>query len=191
MKTTLSFLLIGVLAFVFASCDKEAPIGVVNTNDNVSPPAKAQGKQVPFKVRVTFSFVEMLPPDATRCGEDAPVYVWQGSGYGTHLGKFDVALSNCSLDEGAAFKNGEGFYIAANGDRIDFVYSKDVVTLLVPTDDPDVFTFENPWEFTGGTGRFAGVSGSGVTYGYYNAAEFAGGYVNVGTISTVGSGKGK
>lgn len=56
----------------------------------------------------------------------------------------------------------EGYLIAANGDilYVDIPEGK-----ILPTNEPGyVFEFNDPFEFTGGTGRFENVTGTGTTH---------------------------
>ena len=79
-----------------------------------------------------------------------------GSGEATHLGRYTVTYEvEVDLPTGT----GTGLsaqYVAANGDSL-FAEGSGQAT---PTDDPSVFMVVENYTITGGTGRFAGATGS-------------------------------
>ncbi|MDX1638590.1 MAG: hypothetical protein R3281_11510 [Balneolaceae bacterium] len=102
--------------------------------------------------------------------------VQEGSGEATHLGKFTVLITFCGdisellpgddspgvLEPGETipYNNGMGSFVASNGDKLFFTISGEVL----PSDHPDYnFEFRDPFTFTGGTGRFSGANGHGIT----------------------------
>jgi hypothetical protein len=133
------------------------------------------GVAVPFKA-IFFTDQVQLGPDPDRC--DLPTFfnVQEGVGVATHLGRFSIRITFCIdptdiLDDGqitegeSAPYSGEGTFVAANGDELHFTISGAVV----PTDRPGfAYEFMDPFEITGGTGRFAGASGSGTTLSFVN-----------------------
>ncbi len=114
-------------------------------------PAAAE-KPVPFKGSIqTFEIIDLsgLPTTITL---DAI-----GTGNAMHLGRFSatwfVVIDTTSIPIVAI---GSGVFTAANGDTL--------FTTLEgrgsPTDDPDVISIVELQTITGGTGRFAGATGS-------------------------------
>jgi len=80
-----------------------------------------------------------------------------GTGNATHLGLFTVTWEveiDFSLEIPMAI--GSGVFTAANGDRL----FTDMIGLGTPTEDPDVISIVEVQTITGGTGRFAGATGS-------------------------------
>ena len=79
-----------------------------------------------------------------------------GSGEATHLGRYTVSYEvEVDLPTGT----GTGLsaqYVAANGDSL-FAEGSGQAT---PTDNPTVFNVTETYTITGGTGRFAGATGS-------------------------------
>jgi hypothetical protein len=79
-----------------------------------------------------------------------------GSGEATHLGRYTVRYEvQVDLPTGT----GTGLsaqYVAANGDSL-FAEGSGQAT---PTEDPSVFVVVETYTITGGTGRFAGATGS-------------------------------
>ena len=135
------------------------------------------GEQVPFKAR--FQGYAVLPGTPT----DTPGVVIidaSVSGQATHLGRFDERLTHY-VDFNTLTFAGFAEFTAADGST----FRTQVVGQAYPTDDPDWVTFDVTHTIVGGTGRFAGATGTlyGVD-GRFNLAtgEDVGGYV--GTIST-------
>lgn len=87
-----------------------------------------------------------------------------GEGTATHLGKFTIELFFCG--SGFDYKNGEGAFVAANGDELHFIGPSQGeighVILLPPNAHPlyEAY-FQDSFTFVGGTGRFEGASGGG------------------------------
>ena len=114
--------------------------------------AKAQEKQVPFRGRLEghATATPLAPPSVAVNVE--------GSGNATQLGRFDVSIS---LVANAADGTAVGTYefTAANGDTL----TADFTERFAPTDVPGVFSDVITATITGGTGRFAGATGSFVS----------------------------
>jgi hypothetical protein len=78
-----------------------------------------------------------------------------GSGTGTHLGRFTATFTaTVTLATGSA--TGTISLTAANGDRLDATF----IGHATPTSEPNVVTIEEVATITGGTGRFAGSTGT-------------------------------
>ena len=89
----------------------------------------------------------------------------------TQLGRFSVRITFCmdvtdvldgQLTEGESipYDNGFGTLVAANGDELYI----EISGAVLPSSHPDFdFEFRDRFQFTGGTGRFAGASGAGMT----------------------------
>lgn len=121
-------------------------------------------REVPFKAK----FATRLTPD--RLGEvscDDPSLPFpnfqSGFGKATHLGGFTVELTFCGAG-GGVYGGANGYMEAANGDRLFICIDRGQVILPLPEPHPvyDAF-FKDPFEFCGGTGRFEGASGGGMT----------------------------
>ena len=126
---------------------------------------------VPFKARFFTDLADFREDPAC----DSPPWflnVQEGEGEATHLGRFWTRISFCNditdlLDDGVLspgesipYDRGVGVLVAANGDELHLAVSGAVL----PSDHPDFdFEFQDPFTFTGGTGRFMGASGGGVT----------------------------
>ena len=89
----------------------------------------------------------------------------QGSGTATLIGNFTTQLTFCVNPATFEYDNVQGSFVAENGDEI-FITGEGQV---VPTEKEGYdLEFMDPFEITGGTGRFAGATGSGMTESYVN-----------------------
>ena len=114
--------------------------------------AERQGKQVPFRGRL-----EGLAT-ATPLAPPFVAVNLEGSGNATQLGRFDVSISLvANATDGTAVGTYE--FTAANGDTL----TADFTERFTPTDVPGVFSDVITATITGGTGRFAGATGSFVS----------------------------
>jgi hypothetical protein len=112
----------------------------------------AAEEQVPFKGSIQTAEILDFSGFPTAVTSSAV-----GTGNATHLGRFTVVWVveiDFTLPGGAAI--GSGVYTAANGDSL-FV---DLVGHGAPTENPDVISIVDVQTITGGTGRFAGATGS-------------------------------
>ena len=168
-----------VLLFALASCDMPtAPDPGVLSPDAASL-ARRANVTVPFEAKAYTTLVSLVPDPA--CG--APPWFLNtqaGEGEGTHLGRFTVTFTFCVdatdlLDDGmltagesAPYVNGVGTIVAANGDML----YMSIAGAVLPSDHPDYdFEFQDPFTFTGGTGRFENAGGSGMTDSFVVQAE--------------------
>ena len=135
-------------------------------------PAAAK-EQVPFRGRLEgVSTVAPLTPPFVAV-------TLEGEGNATQLGHFDVS-SSIVADESNGTAVGTYEFTAANGDTL----TADYTEYFAPTDVPGVFSDVITATITGGTGRFAGATGSFVSH---RAADHVTGIVSdsfEGTIST-------
>ena len=120
----------------------------------LAAPAAAEGqrKQVPFRGRM-----EGLATVTPLTGPFVAVDI-EESGNATQLGRFEVSSSNVTnrADRTAV---GTFEFTAANGDTL----TADFTERFAPTDVPGVFSDVITATITGGTGRFAGATGSFVS----------------------------
>jgi hypothetical protein len=78
-----------------------------------------------------------------------------GSGRATHLGRFTMTYE-LEVDLLTHETFGSSVFTAANGDSL----TTDITGLGTPTENPDVHSIVEVHTITGGTGRFAGATGS-------------------------------
>ena len=121
-----------------------------------------------------FTDLQGIMPDE-NCGDPGQgrlLNIQEGQGESPQLGTFTVRITFCvdatdilddgQLTEGESipYDNGAGVFTTANGDELWITTSGAVL----PSDHPDfAYEFKDPFEFTGGTGRFEGAHGNGMT----------------------------
>lgn len=101
-----------------------------------------------------------------------------GIGHDTHLGRVTWTAEHCFQLSAGTFSDARVVITAANGDRVLATYDGQMTGAT---------TFVDAMRITGGTGRFAGATGSVVATGWFDPAT---GYMEthgVGTISFDGS----
>ena len=127
---------------------------------------------------------ELLHVDVKKLGR-----IKDGAGHRIHgglqhyTGRFTDAQHHCIYANSLIFDKGQFVFTAADGDLLVGSYYGD----LVPADNTGVlFEVQGHWVISGGTGRFANATGSGLASGPLNSST---GLVNlelVGTISRPG-----
>lgn len=193
MKTLINSLLLTLFSIcLIAACDvtesspelQEVPVSNLTKMEH-GEKNHLRGYQKPIPFKATFFTLGIIneedpsDPNASGpfkggCTEEPFIFfnVQEGSGQATHLGKFSTRITFCADitdvmddgtltgDESLPYNNGEGIFIAANGDELYFT----IEGAVLPSDHPDYnFEFQDPFTFTGGTGRFAGATGGGIT----------------------------
>lgn len=176
IRFVVSFALLG--AVVSAACS-ESPTGLETLAAETATSLDAGF--VPFHA----VFDEMSSYVAP--GPDCPVLTVfiTGTGRSSHLGRTTVVQHHCIDPFGPdplAFSNGRFEATGANGDAVLGIYAG----ASIPTAEPTELAWIGAWEFTGGTGRFAGASGQGDGSGLNNLATGGGTSELTGSISTVG-----
>jgi hypothetical protein len=118
------------------------------------------GEQVPFKgsFEGDVTSIPLAPPFAMVDVEAA--------GEATHLGKFTLDIPHV-VDRATRTAVGTYEFTAANGDK---VYAE-FTGLATPTAIPGVLYIEETATITGGTGRFAGATGSFTSERLYDTIE--------------------
>lgn len=133
---------------------------------------------VPFKSHF-FTDQTSLVPDPVCGAPPRFLNTQDGIGQATHLGRFSIRITFCIdatdiLDDGeltagesAPYDGGVGVLTAANGDELHIT----IAGAVLPSDHPDFdFEFDDPYAITGGTGRFAGATGSGTSNSFVSRA---------------------
>jgi hypothetical protein len=107
------------------------------------------GTQVPFKG--SLQAVETYEVDFPTLYVDA-----SGSGNATHLGRYTVSYE-VAVDIPTGHGSASAQFVAANGDTL---LAEEGSGQATPTETPNVIMIEEDYTITGGTGRFAGATGS-------------------------------
>ena len=131
--------------------------------------------QVPFKGRVD-GFGAITPIDAASSAG-----LYSGVGNATHLGRFTLAMPH-KIDTVKKVAEGTCLFVAANGDKVFATFSGKAT----PTTTPGILTINETAVITGGTGRFAGATGSFECQRVYNTMTLRQTGFFVGTISVGG-----
>ena len=129
----------------------------------LAAPVSAAGHQRPFVGRTAGE--GSLGPAIPDCPAGSMFHV-EGADTGnvTHLGRVTETYHQCAAvnwatGEGWLTENGSLTMTAANGDLLFLSYDGQFVATPLPV--PTTATGEGNWVITGGTGRFAGATGSG------------------------------
>jgi len=131
--------------------------------------------QVPFKGSLAgeATVTPLAPPYVA-------VYV-EAAGEATHLGQFDLDIPHV-VDRSNLTATGKYEFTAANGDKVCAEFTGQSVL----TDVPGVLYIEESATITGGTGRFAGATGSFTAYRIFDRVSGATNGYFEGTISSPG-----
>jgi len=126
-------------------------------------------KEMKFRAEFHTSLTPTSDEEAEAKGCEAPYSNFnnqEGEGMAKRLGKFTTKVTFCVDGDPESptfleYVNSEGTFYFENGDELYYV-SRGRVILL--EDDPKYNAeFMDPFVFTGGTGRFEGASGEGMT----------------------------
>lgn len=148
--------------------------------ENSAQKKSLEGKnKIPFAAKF-FSEGGVQPGEESEeiCGQP-PIFlnVQQGDGVGTYLGKFTYSATFCvdatdlldgtlEGDDSVPYFDNEkttSYMMAENGDKLFLGATKGVV---LPATTPGFdFEFHDPFTITGGTGRFKGARGKGISSG--------------------------
>jgi hypothetical protein len=173
------FLLLIVLA-LFLGCNNEDVLEYDNANikaDVTSKKGAPSSKMVTLGFNLVFTGTyQYQGPDEAKCGDFPPMVnvINVGEGNGTHFGKMTSHFDFCVDITDSSYPNGfeEAYFMDKNGDKL-FVY---VEGFVLPGRVPGMPSFANsyfkdPFVITGGTGRFEGATGSGMTNDYNSAKD--------------------
>ena len=166
----------------------------LKANSSVDP--KTDGVTVPFKSNFYTEQEGKIDMDAC-VGGFLGLNTQVGSGEATHLGRFTTKMEFCmnftvvldadgnpitdgngntipDPDNGFgeySVDEGKGKFFAANGDELWFTVSGKVILYAPGTHPFYIANFDDPFTFTGGTGRFEGATGGGHTNSFTNFAH--------------------
>jgi hypothetical protein len=162
------------LGFLAAACDGPLRPHLSSTDaETAVAMARVNGAvATPFKAAFFTGLAAPLAPHES-CGDPPRLFnIQEGFGEATKLGRFSIRITFCIdatdiLDDGRLtegeslpYDNGAGTLIAANGDELHITISGAVL----PSDHPDFdFEFMDPFQISGGSGRFEGATGNGMT----------------------------
>jgi hypothetical protein len=141
----------------------------------VAAPARA-AEQVPFKGQEAVVLSLQPSPDPSLL-----YFFMSGTGVATHLGQYTTSGHHFFDPTTGCTLGGESTITAANGDRLFATYTVCIVSA------PSLL---GEWTITGGTGRFAGATGSYTAIGAFGPGpEVPTTFVLEGKLSTPGANK--
>lgn len=157
--------------------------GAANVACEAGPPtapaiqaAQAQrGSDLPFKE--TYGATGTIVPSA-GCPAGTVLVSLEGGGTATHVGRYTISNSHCLDLATGVFTGGTFVKTAASGDQLVGTYAGGgtVVVAPAPPDFIGRFAVTGTLLFTGGTGRYAGASGTlemrGTQVTDFSAAEW-------------------
>ena len=167
------------LSFVFlliAGCSKlEIQPDPLNSGDESAlKSAKTKSITMGFNIVFTGNYDYVGPSEF--CGEFPPMglVINTGEGTGTHFGKLTSYFEFCIDFTDSSYPHDHiiAYFKDENGDRLDVEVAGFVLPGRVPG-MPNFATsyFKDPFVIIGGTGRFEGATGSGMTNDYNSSKD--------------------
>lgn len=123
-----------------------------------SSPVPVANAAIPLPWKESYQATGTIAPD-TRCPAPLLLESDEGGGTATHIGKYTIVNSHCVDPSTGALTGGTFVKTAANGDQIFGTYVG-TATVIQPPSPVAIFSVNGTITFTGGTGRFAGATGS-------------------------------
>jgi len=176
----LSFLLSVSLLFLFSCSVDEIETNEQLNNDNSKIELQSKND---LKETVTLGFnlvftgtYDYQGPDEGKCGPFLPYVnvINNGEGTGTHFGKLKSHFDFCVDVRDSSYPNGyvDAYFEDENGDRLFVTVSGFVLSGRVPGMPSFANSyFKDPFVITGGTGRFYGATGAGMTNDYNSSKD--------------------
>ncbi|MGK7311947.1 MAG: hypothetical protein ACN0LA_06865, partial [Candidatus Longimicrobiales bacterium M2_2A_002] len=170
--------LIPLLAIVLMACQEAPPDPLLAIDETATKKAEVDHE---FEADVAMTNFMILPAQALgvaatdfggRCSDDAAwISVFEVEGEIPHVGDVWGSASHCAYLEDPAlpptYEDGRSWLRASNGDDIFMEYGNGTNFPV----DGGLMAFRDEWTFTGGTGRFTHVTGTGTDYGEYDPAD--------------------
>jgi hypothetical protein len=157
------------LMFIGLTHSRRASLIAISLGLAMAASAQASRPAIPFHGTFTGQLSLLAPfseGSADRCNANSTeagefpgfflTLVDSAVGEFTHLGRTTVESTSCLAEDSPLNVQGEAVFHAANGDQVFLTF--DNVTL--PTEDPDILDVIGTESIAGGTGRFAGASGT-------------------------------
>ncbi|HET6838075.1 MAG TPA: hypothetical protein VFH24_08545 [Gemmatimonadales bacterium] len=137
-------------------CDQTSPVSQsAGSSLGDIPSATAAGAR-PWKE--SYHSTGTITGDA-QCPSPLLLESYQGGGTATHTGKYEIVNSHCLDPATGALTNGTFVKKAANGDQLFGTYAGSA-RVIQPPAPIGIFGITGTVNFTGGTGRFTGATGT-------------------------------
>jgi hypothetical protein len=159
LRITGSLVALGVLI----GCDQTSSVSPSSGSSAAGPTVEAQ--LVPWKE--SYQASGTLAPDGS-CPASQLLNVLEGGGTATHVGKYTIVNSHCVDPATGALTNGSFIKTAANGDQLYGTYVGNS-SVIQPPAPIAIFGVTGTLTYTGGTGRFAGTTGTATMEGTLTA----------------------
>lgn len=191
MKTLLKLLFIVVSVSLLIGCEKTEELVVNNSGELKSAELGADKTHetkmvtVPFKADFLGEYVNFIVGPASECGDFYGCRVFVDfEGTGTHLGTFFGSFEFCACGPEGEYAPTESYMVAANGDMLIVSCGGQVINGRLE-DHPEYVTsyWRDPFVILGGTGRFEGATGSGMTDDFNSSEDPNSHHHWVGTIT--------
>ena len=183
MKNSKPLLLVLACLTMLSNCTKsdiDLDDESLNTLDDAALTTLKKGKDkpifvtVPFKAEFLGDYIYVGPDNEKATGlplkcEVVRVIV-DFEGNGTHLGKFTGNFDFCVGPEG--YGQTDAYMVAANGDRLMISISGNVIQGRLDNHPEHVTSYwRDPFVILGGTGRFEGATGGGISDDYNSSLD--------------------
>jgi len=169
-----NFFLLMLALTLISGCGNE---GVIEFDDATLNSKVSSSKTLTLGFNLVFTGTYVFQGvDVDKCSPFPPMVnvVNIGEGTGTHFGHFTSHFDFCVDITDSSYPGDfeEAYFMDENGDKL-FVYVEGFVLPGRVPGMPDFATsyFKDPFIITGGTGRFEGATGSGMTNDYNSAND--------------------
>jgi hypothetical protein len=123
-----------------------------------SSPIPVSNAAVPLPWKESYQSTGTITADA-QCPAPLLLESYEGEGTATHVGKYIIVNSHCLNPTTGALTGGSFVKTAANGDQLSGTYVGSA-SVIQPPSPIGIFGISGTVTFTGGTGRFAGATGT-------------------------------
>ena len=146
----------------FRSASSLVALGILMGCDQASPVSPSSAVSIPLERLVpwkeSYEAAGTIAPHPS-CTNSQLLTVLEGGGTATHVGKYTIVNSHCLDPATGAFTGGTFTKTAANGDQLFGTYVGNS-TVIQPPAPVGIFGVTGTLTYTGGTGRFAGITGT-------------------------------
>ena len=182
MKTILKTYLLLTVLILLTGCESTDNLEFDNTLNSKLEEVISSKNELDKTITMGFNVVftgtyDVIAPNSTECGS-LPYMVKivnTGEGSGTYFGKLTSFFEFCVDGRDSSYPNGHiiAYFEDDNGDRLDVSAEGFVLPGRMPG-MPSFATsyFKDPFVILGGTGRFEGATGSGMTNDYNSDRDY-------------------